>query len=247
MARLALLLAGGASLVAAAPAAAQFFMKSPVMTTEAARGDEPGATPMPDATEAEMRAGLVWNLRAALNVAALQCQFEPTLNTVNNYNAMLLDHKDELKAANDTLTKYFIRLNKTKAAGLAAYDQFGTRIYSGFSTVAGQYGFCQTAASIGGDVIHAPRGGMSEVAVARMRELRASLQQWSEQQFPRYWPQMVSLPRMDPDCFTKQDYWDYARCGEPRYADAPTPAPVASVDGAAPVAAGGTIATASAR
>ena len=31
---------------------------------------------------------MVWNLRAALNVAALQCQFGPTLLTLPNYNAI---------------------------------------------------------------------------------------------------------------------------------------------------------------
>ncbi len=42
-------------------------------------------------------------MRAALNVAALQCQFEPMLTTVSNYNATLKDHEAELKGAFDTL------------------------------------------------------------------------------------------------------------------------------------------------
>jgi hypothetical protein len=58
-------------------------------------GEEPGMTgpALPDATAPELRAALVWNLRAALNVAALQCQFEPTLMTLGNYNAFLKDHE----------------------------------------------------------------------------------------------------------------------------------------------------------
>ena len=49
------------------------------------------AQPCPARRAAEQRAALVWNMRAALNVAALQCQFEPTLLTVPNYKRMLRD------------------------------------------------------------------------------------------------------------------------------------------------------------
>ncbi|MDD1451225.1 hypothetical protein NHF48_009950 [Sphingomonas sp. H160509] len=135
-----------------------------------------------------MRAALVWHMRAALNVAALQCQFEPTLLTVPNYNSILADHGEELKGAFDTLTKYFVRVNKAAGpkAGQTALDQFGTRTYSSFATVAAQYGFCQTAGSIGRDAVFAPRGHFADVALARSRELRNSLIPWGEQRFPRY-------------------------------------------------------------
>jgi hypothetical protein len=39
-----------------------------------------------NATPTEQEAHALWSLRAALNVAALQCQFSPFLATVRNYN-----------------------------------------------------------------------------------------------------------------------------------------------------------------
>jgi hypothetical protein len=163
---------------------------------------------LPGATPAEIRAGLVWNLRAALNVAALQCDFEPSLLTTDNYNAMLRDHGTELNASLDTLTKYFSRTAKTKAAGQTAFDRFGTRTYSAFATVNAQFGFCQTAAKIGREVIFAKRGNLGDVAINNMREMRNSLVPYGEQQFPRafYARTYLIIPDFNPNCFKNGVY-----------------------------------------
>ena len=125
-----------AGLFAGSPASAQFFLKSYDFRGGPVTGLEPElGMPLPGATPAEVRAGLTWNLRAALNVAALQCDFAPTLLTVDQYNAMIKDHSVELKSAFDTLNAYFVRTAKTKAAGQSAFDRFGTRTYSAFATV----------------------------------------------------------------------------------------------------------------
>lgn len=210
-----LLLAAG--LFAGSPASAQFFLKSPDFHGAPVTGMEPElGMPMPGATPAELRAGLVWNLRAALNVAALQCDFSPMLLTVDNYNAILLDHKGELKGAYDTLTAYFARVSKTKAAGQAAFDRFGTRTYSNFSSVSSQYGFCQTASKIGREAIFAPRGQLGDVAINYMRELRNSLVPYGEQQFPRafYSRTYLFLPDFQPSCWRKERY-SVRYCGDP--------------------------------
>ncbi|MBC3943674.1 hypothetical protein [Sphingomonas albertensis] len=206
-------------LAVAQSASAQFFLQSRDFSGAAVTGEEADlGQPLPGATSAEMRAALVWHMRAALNVAALQCQFEPTLLTVPNYNSILADHGEELKGAFDTLTKYFLRVNKAAGprAGQAALDQFGTRTYSSFATVAAQYGFCQTAASIGRDAVFAPRGHFAEVALARSRELRNSLIPWGEQRFPRYIGSERSAPmmiRLDPICWNKKGEWVAKKCG----------------------------------
>ncbi len=200
--------------VGAAPASAQFFLQNPVMETGAVRGDEPGLViVLPDASAAEMRAGLAWSLRAALNVAALQCSFEPTLLTVPNYNALLKDHQAELKASFDTLTKYFERTAKNKKAGQAALDRFGTKIYSSFSTVAAQYIFCQTASTIGYQALLAKRGELGNVAIDNMRALRSSLIARGEQRFAgRTSIQVdVAMPSFDPKCW-RRDRYDSQRC-----------------------------------
>ncbi len=200
--------------IGASPASAQFFLQNPVMATGPVRGDEQGMViVLPNATEAEMRAGLAWSLRAALNVAALQCDFEPTLLTVPNYNAVLEDHQAELKTSFDTLTRYFERTASSKKAGQASLDRFGTKIYSSFSTVGAQYIFCQTASAIGYEALSAKRGQFGTVAINNMRALRSSLVPRGEQRFAgRVSIQVdVAMPSFDPKCW-KRDQYDSKRC-----------------------------------
>ncbi|USU11761.1 hypothetical protein NF701_14665 [Sphingomonadaceae bacterium OTU29THOMA1] len=214
--RTALALGGAAiSLTAAMPASAQFFLRSHDFRGTTVKGHEDGlGQPLPGATETELRAAMAWNMRAALNVAALQCQFEPTLLTVNNYNAILKDHEAELKGSFDTLTKYFNRVAKTPKAGQNALDQFGTRTYSTFATVAAQYGFCQTASEIGRDATFTPRGSFGDLAMDRIRELRNSLIPYGEQHFQRYLGRdYASRPRFDPICWNKKGEWVTKKCG----------------------------------
>ena len=72
-------------LAVAQSASAQFFLQSRDFSGAAVTGEESDlGQALPGATSAEMRAALVWHMRAALNVAALQCQFEPTLLTVRS-------------------------------------------------------------------------------------------------------------------------------------------------------------------
>lgn len=232
---------GGAAmaLTLAAPASAQFFLRSHDFRSDTLKGDPSGvAELLPGATDAERSAAVSWNMRAALNVAALQCQFEPTLLTVQNYNALLTDHSAELKGAFDTIAKYFARTNKTPKAGTAALDQFGTRLYAGFTPVAAQYGFCQTASVIGRDATFVPRGGFAAFAAERLRELRASLMApYGEQHFSRYLGRdYASKPRFDPVCWDKRGDWSIKKCGTFNWP--PAAAPTAAIAaGAAPAAA----------
>ena len=200
----------------ATPAAAQFYLKSRDLSGAPVQGDEPGiAAPLPGATRAETRANLVWTLRAALNVAALQCDFQPSLGTNANYNALLRDHKAELAASWDTLGKYFTRTNgKSKAAGGAALEHYQTQTWSSFSTVAAQITFCQTAGTIGRDALFAPRGELATIAEQRMRELRNSLTPYGEQTLFRFlYAGAPVLPRFDPVCWNKKGEWVTKKCG----------------------------------
>ena len=161
-------------LAVATPGDACLFWTHPAFSGAPVIGDEPGITlPLDKANPKEKLANLVWSLRAGLNVAALQCQFAPILHTVDNYNVILRQHADELKATQATLFAYFKRTaGKTWQT---AFDQYTTRTYNGFSTMHAQLGFCETAADIGRDVLGHRAGQLNLVATARMRELRNSL------------------------------------------------------------------------
>ncbi|MCW3836036.1 hypothetical protein ACFQ1E_08290 [Sphingomonas canadensis] len=218
--RFAVAFAAAAALFQAAPASAQFFIKPVDLKGERVTGEEPGilGPGLPGATQEELRAALVWSLRAALNVAALQCQFEPTLLTLGNYNAILSDHARELKSSYDTLEKYFVRKAKNvKKAGQTELDRFGTRIYSSFSTVGGQLTFCQAAASVGHDALFVRRGGLGDLAKDRMAELRKSLKSWGEQHRAPPRPYLTVLfdpmPPFHNDKCWKRGVYQERKCG----------------------------------
>jgi hypothetical protein len=199
----------------ASPAKAQIFWKSPDFRGAAVTTLEPGmGVPMPGANPSEQRAGLIWNLRSALNLAALQCQFEPTLRTVENYNAILNDHRDELGAAYKTLAAYFKRTNRTVAASQKALDAFGTKTISAYSTVRGQLGFCLTSGKVGRLLLFTPRGSFNTVASEHLREVVNSLKPAGEQQFPRVViePRFVRLPNFDAACWDKKNRYK-TTCG----------------------------------
>jgi len=204
----------GASL-GASPAAAQIFLKSPNFSGAPVTTLEPGVVlPLPGASPEETRAALLWSLRAGLNVAALQCQFDPTLLTLNQYNYLLADHGTELNKAYTTLTGYFKKQNKNAKAALTALDQYGTRTYLGFSTVRGQLGFCLTASRIGRAALFSPRDGLGNLATLRLREFRNSLLPAGEQQFPRFlMPYYTLTPiRLEDKCWDKKGQFNARKC-----------------------------------
>lgn len=133
----------------------------------------PKAVILVRANSVETRAHDVWTLRAALNVAALQCQYSPFLRTVDNYNQMLKKHGSELTSAQATMMGHFART--LKRGGAAAFDRYNTRSYNSFSTLDAQYNFCWAAGQAGlalrvGDV-----GTMDRIAQAVVPQLRAAL------------------------------------------------------------------------
>lgn len=203
-----------AAVAGTTPAAAQFYFQSRDFSGPPARGDEPGLmVAMPGATPEELRAEMVWSLRAALNVAALQCDFAPTLLTVPKYNHLLTNHSAELARSFATLQRYFNRTGGSAAAGQRAIDQFGTRTYAGYTSVAGQLGFCQVAGDVGSAALFTPRGQLDRLASERLREIRNSLMPSGEMRFGS--PRMslrAMVPPLRRDCWRGNSY-QADRCG----------------------------------
>jgi hypothetical protein len=161
---------------AACPATAQTFISPPDFSSPPTQpGDAAAGLPLPGATPTELRSAMIWNLRAAMNVAALQCQFSPSLMTVSNYNQLLRNALRELDNAHDTLQAYFARTAGKGKAGANAFDVYTTRTYNGFSTLYGQLGFCDTAARVGRDALGRPKGDLYKSAAEWLGPLRKSL------------------------------------------------------------------------
>lgn len=200
----------------AVPASAQLFVNAPDFSGPPVTGAEPGlGLPLPGATPAELRAAVGWNLRAGLNVAALQCQFEPALRTVPNYNEGIAHHSAELATIYTTLGDYFKRVNGARE-GQRLFDDYNTKTYNGFSTLYAQLGFCQTGASIGRAVLAAPKGGFGDVARLRLRELRNSLVPAGDRLTYtgaiRTLSTNLTLPPLAAECYDRRDRLR-KRCG----------------------------------
>jgi hypothetical protein len=206
-ARIALAAAGAA--LAAQGAGAQLFLVDPGFQTGPIEGSDPlVGLPIPGATPSEYRSHLLWNMRAGLNVAALQCQFSPYLRTVDNYNGILAHHSKELADAYTTLNNYFKRVQGSAPKGQKAFDDYTTITYNNFSTLQAQYGFCQTAASIAKEALTRPKGDLHLTAQQRMRELRGSLVVPPHTRLIAYDPSQIRmpvLPPLDEKCYTKKN------------------------------------------
>lgn len=203
---LAWMAAGAVALGPISPASAYLFWSQPKFAGSPVQGDEPGlGLPMPKATPAELKAHMLWNLRAGLNVAALQCQFSPILMTVPNYNDLLRKNSGELLAAQKTLGAYFKRQNAR--SWQKDFDSYTTKTYNGFSTMHAQLGFCETASAIGSDARKLGRGRLTQLALERMRELRNSLVPVGDMINSKraIFVPTLTPPSMDKQCWTKKD------------------------------------------
>ncbi|HEX8262855.1 MAG TPA: hypothetical protein VF547_08275 [Allosphingosinicella sp.] len=199
-------MAAAAAALAAAPAPAQLYISQPNLRPSAIEPSDPlVGLPLPGATPAEHRANLLWNLRAGLNVAALQCQFSDYLRAVPNYNGLLAHHNVELAAAYTTLNNYFKRVQGAK--GQKAFDDYSTITYNNWSTLQAQMIFCQTATNIAKSALATPKGQLLPLAQARMRELRNALVPAYDPR-PAYLPHLIRFRDMSlappPECFNKK-------------------------------------------
>ena len=77
-----------------------------------------------------------------------------------------------------------------------ALDKYGTKTYSGYSTVSSQLGYCDAASRIGQRAIFAARGSFTIFVTENLRELRNALILSGEQQF-RFAPLSVRFATLD--------------------------------------------------
>ncbi len=188
------------------------FKRGPIDPSDALVG-----IPVPGATPAEQRAALLWNLRAGLNVAALQCQFSPYLRAVDNYNAILAHHSEELAGAyttTTTLNNYFKRVQGSPAKGQKGFDDYTTMTYNNFDPAG--------AARLLPDRLDRRQGSADPAerpappARGRsMRELRNSLVPAYERGSLTYNPSIIrmpALPELREECYDKKNRLR-KRCG----------------------------------
>lgn len=88
---------------------------------------------------------MVWNLRSAWNVAALNClapEYDPILQ---GYRAFLTKNAKSLKAVNDRIEKSYASRFRARREAMVARDGYTTQVYNFFAEPAARAGFCRAA------------------------------------------------------------------------------------------------------
>ncbi|MFN4019585.1 MAG: hypothetical protein ACK4IC_03590 [Erythrobacter sp.] len=99
---------------------------------------------------------LVWHLRSAWNVAALNClapEYEPILE---GYRAFLTRNARTLKAVNDRIEAEYLKQHKARRAAMVARDGAVTQVYNFFALPAARAGFCGAALDMANRALAAP-------------------------------------------------------------------------------------------
>lgn len=139
-----------AAALAAAPAAAQYMQQEPQAPGYAAANlrlpprDAQGdyATPNRERTGHDA----FWNLRIALNVAAIGCRHPGSLQLVADYNNIIGRHGNLIRSAETTVIARLGR--ETGSNGIAARDRTSTKLFNYFAQPPAQKEFCRVAGSI---------------------------------------------------------------------------------------------------
>ena len=145
----------------------------PVTTSDHGTGMTPHEVKLRPMTPTESEANAVWSTRAALNIAALQCQFSPFLAAVRNYNDFLRQHTEELDRARTTMIAHFRRYDGSQAQN--SFDRYTTQTYNSYSTLDAQYSFCEAAGAAGRVLLTVRKGELGRRAAKIRDEIRAAL------------------------------------------------------------------------
>ena len=100
---------------------------------------------------------LVWHLRSAWNVAALNClapEFDPILQ---GYRAFLANNVRTLKAVNDRIEKTYNDRYRVRRDAVVARDAESTQVYNFFANPAARSGFCLAALDVAKRYLAAPK------------------------------------------------------------------------------------------
>jgi hypothetical protein len=100
---------------------------------------------------------LVWHMRSAWNVAALNClapEYEPILT---GYRAFLANNVRGLRAVNDRIEKSYVDRFRVRRDAIVARDKETTQVYNFFANPAVRSGFCLAALDIANRYLAEPK------------------------------------------------------------------------------------------
>jgi hypothetical protein len=124
---------------------------------------------------------LVWNLRSAWNVAALNClapEYEPILL---GYRDFLTRNVKALKAVNDRLEKTYAGSYRSRRDAIVARDGYTTKVYNFFAEPAARAGFCRAALDMANRALAAPPTDALAFAQSNLEGLLVPFEQFFDE------------------------------------------------------------------
>lgn len=117
-------------------------------------------------------AGTTWNLRSALNVAALNCVDPEHASILPAYREFLKKHERKLAAVNKAVDEEF-----RKTHGARTYrterDQYMTQVYNYFALPPALDAFCAASVAIANSYMAAPPSDIDAFAAGALPQLEA--------------------------------------------------------------------------
>jgi len=107
-----------------------------------------------------------WNLRSALNVAALNCLETKHMGILSNYKAFLVNHAGSLSATNRALSSEF-RL-KFGSTYRDVQDSYMTQVYNYFALPPALDKFCDVSLEVSNDLRAVPKGQLDLFAATAL-------------------------------------------------------------------------------
>lgn len=112
-----------------------------------------------------------WNLRSALNVAALNCQAPEHASLVDNYGTKLKIHARELSATNRALQSEFRQ--RYGATYRDVQDSYMTQVYNYFALPPAKKEFCDVATAVSAEAIAVAPGDLEVFAATALPRIEA--------------------------------------------------------------------------
>lgn len=112
----------------------------------------------------------IWHFRAAINVAALNCQ-GPVWNAIaDNYNKYIIVHKTRLKTASRTVDGEY-KLRYPRENGLRVRDTKMTDLYNYFSLPTIKQEYCDAALTKSTEVLAIPSAALPEYSFGALNDI----------------------------------------------------------------------------
>ena len=115
-----------------------------------------------------------WNLRSALNVAALNCLDPKYTGLVENYGAMLKNNARELSATNRALQSEF----RQRYGGTYrdVQDSYMTQVYNYFALPPAKNAFCDVAFAVSQEALAVPSGDLEVFAASALPRIESAFE-----------------------------------------------------------------------